>query len=63
MPKSKFSVGQLVVLSHAGTIWTVKSTRFDGEEYFVTAVREGQDSSGVYHKQQIEYYESRFETI
>lgn len=56
MPKSKFSVGELVVLSHVGTIWTVKSTSFDGEQYFVTAVRKGQDSSGVYH-------ESRFTKI
>lgn len=63
MPKPKFSVGELVVLSHAGTIWTVKSTSFDGEQYFVTAVREGQDSSGVYHEQEIEYYESRFTKI
>jgi len=62
MPKSKFSVGQQVKLSHAGTVWTVKEVSFVGEQCYVKAIREGH-ADGSYYEQNVEYFEERFESI
>ena len=61
MPESKFSVGDRVVLSHAETVWTIKKINYVGEQFYITATREGYGNDGSYYDMEVEYFEERFE--
>ena len=54
MPKSKFSVGERVLLSCWGTIWIVKKISFEGDQCYIHAER---------NDTEVELFEERFEHI
>lgn len=54
MPKSKFSVGERVLLSSWNTMWTVKKISFKEGRFYIHAVRNGTE---------VQMVEERFERI